>query len=152
MMWSLITKKYINIKSKDGKMVTSLDTIKTMLFELYILDVNKSKKESQEVITLFDELTESIESNFERKLTFIEKDKIKEWIEDGYRKDNILYALKEAMSKKIKSINYMDKMLLQWRKQDERNNEGYTTITDKWHKDIIESSKISGFDVDNKDD
>ena len=92
----------------------------------------------------------TIENNFERKLNFVEKNKIKEWINDGYRKDNIFYALKQTMSKKDKSINSMDNMLLTWKKQNERSSEGYTTITDRWHKDIRESSRLTNIDFNDE--
>ena len=147
----LMTKKYINLKSSNGKMITSLDTIKEMLFELYLLDVNKNKKASNEFKEEFDEILTTIETNFERKLNFIERNKIEEWINDGYRKDNIFYALKQTMNKKDKSINSMDNMLLTWKKQDERSSEGYTTITDRWHKDIRESSHLTGLDFEDED-
>ncbi|MDY4787961.1 MAG: DnaD domain protein [Bacilli bacterium] len=137
---SLMQKKYVTTISKDGKIITSLESLKRILFELYLLDENNAKKSNQEKQT---EILKMIEQTFARPLSFIEVNMINEWLIDGYSKEIILFALKEAISRKIKSINYIDKILLEWKKQEERRNEGYTTITDNWKKDISESNKIT---------
>lgn len=137
---SLMQKKYVTTISKDGKIITSLESLKRILFELYLLDENNAKKNNQEKQK---EILKIIEQTFARPLSFVEVNMINEWLIDGYSKEKILFALKEAISRKIKSINYIDKILLEWKKQEERRNEGYTTITDNWKKDISESNKIT---------
>ena len=52
-------------------------------------------------------------------------------------------ALNEAISMKIKNVRYIDKILLEWRQQEEKEKEGYTTISDKWRSDIEETRKIA---------
>lgn len=137
---SLMQKKYVTTISKDGKIITSLESLKRILFELYLLDENNAKKNNQEKQK---EILKIIEQTFARPLSFVEVNMINEWLIDGYSKEKILFALKEAISRKIKSINYIDKILLEWKKQEERRNEGYTTITDNWKKNISESNKIT---------
>lgn len=137
---SLMQKKYVTTISKDGKIITSVESLKRILFELYLLDENNAKKNNQEKQK---EILKIIEQTFARPLSFVEVNMINEWLIDGYSKEKILFALKEAISRKIKSINYIDKILLEWKKQEERRNEGYTTITDNWKKDISESNKIT---------
>ena len=65
------------------------------------------------------------------------------WFEEGIGDDKILLALNEAIKAKKKNIRYIDKILLEWRQQQERKEEGYTTITENWHKDIKETNEIA---------
>ena len=65
------------------------------------------------------------------------------WFEEGVGDDKILLALNEAIKAKKKNIRYIDKILLEWRQQQERKEEGYTTITENWHKDIKETNEIA---------
>ena len=52
-------------------------------------------------------------------------------------------ALGEAIRNKVRSIRYVDKVLLNYRQQEEIRNEGNTTISDKWRKDIDETMSIA---------
>ena len=149
---NLTQKNYVKMTNKNGKVVTSLSTLKAMLFELAIADINSNKKENNESIELQKEILKIIELNFARPLSSVEVNMVREWLNEGYTKEQIVLAVKEAISKKIKSINYIDKILLEWKKQEERRTEGYTTITDKWKKDISESNKITDLNWINKKD
>jgi DnaD/phage-associated family protein len=70
-------------------------------------------------------------------------DSMNKWFEEGIEDDKIILALNEAIKAKKKNIRYIDKILLEWRQQQERKEEGYTTITDNWHKDIKETNEIA---------
>lgn len=87
------------------------------------------KEEKKEVkITIFD----TFEKEFGRPLSPIEYEIIKGWMEDNFSEDIILLALKEAVYNGVFRLNYIDKILFEWRKkgiqtkQDvERNNKKF---------------------------
>ena len=68
---------------------------------------------------------------------------MQQWLQEGYEEDKIILALKEAVAMKKKNIRYIDKILLEWRQQEERKQEGYTTITKDWKKDIKETIEVA---------
>ena len=72
-----------------------------------------------------------------------EIDIIRDWSEQGYTLDKIKYALAEAVRSKVKSIRYVDKILLNMKQQEERVKEGNTTLSSKWRKDIDETMELA---------
>ena len=57
--------------------------------------------------------------------------------------DLVKSALGEAVRNKVRSIRYVDKVLLNYRQQAEIKKEGTTTISEKWRKDINETMNIA---------
>ena len=88
-------------------------------------------------------LKNSFIAEFARPLTAFEIDIIRDWSEQGYTLDKIKYALAEAIRAKVKSIRYVDKVLLNIKQQEERVKEGNTTISNKWRKDIEETMELA---------
>ena len=68
---NLTQKNYVQMTNKNGKVVTTLETLKKMLFELAIADINSVKKESVESSDLLKEILQTIEANFARPLSFV---------------------------------------------------------------------------------
>lgn len=139
----LIKKGLINIDEVDGKLVTSLAGIQDLLVKIVIADYNKKEALPSENKEAQDNLYQIFENEFGRPLSFVEVDTIRSWFDEGYTKDKIILALKEAVVARAKNIRYIDKILLEWRQQDERSKEGYTTISPEWRKNIDESVKIA---------
>ena len=83
------------------------------------------------------------ENEFGRALTPFEIDTIRDWVESGYTLELIKSALGEAIRNKVRSIRYVDKVLLNYRQQEEIKKEGNTTISEKWRKDIDETMSIA---------
>ena len=83
------------------------------------------------------------ENEFGRTLTPFEIDTIRDWIDTGFSIDLIKSALGEAVRNKVRSIRYVDKILLNYRQQEEMKKEGNTTISEKWRKDINETMNIA---------
>ena len=90
----------------------------------------------------FDYYTQT-ENEFGRALTPFEIDTIRDWIENGFTIDLIKSALGEAVRNKVRSIRYVDRVLLGYRQQEEMKKEGNTTISEKWRKDINETMSIA---------
>ena len=129
------------ITDQDGLTLTSLTGIKELLVDGYVRSYIKDKTKPQSEEKTNDNLISVFETEFGRPLSYLEIQTIKQWVEEGYVEATILNALKTAIGARVKNIRYIDKILLEWRQQEEREQEGYTTITDKWRKDIEESLK-----------
>jgi DNA replication protein len=138
----LMNKGLINlVTEEDGLMSTSITGLKELLIDAYVRTYIKDKTKPEKTEKSNDNLIAIFETEFGRPLSYLEIQTIRKWFEEGYQEVQILNALKTATSAKVKNIRYIDKILLEWRQQEERESEGYTTITDKWRKDIEESMK-----------
>jgi DNA replication protein len=138
----LMNKGLINlVTEEDGLMSTSITGLKELLIDAYVRTYIKDKTKPEKTEKSNDNLIAIFETEFGRPLSYLEIQTIRKWFEEGYQEAQILNALKTATSAKVKNIRYIDKILLEWRQQEERESEGYTTITDKWRKDIEESMK-----------
>lgn len=139
----LFNKGYITLDSnEEGKLQTSLNGLKYILISSLINNEEKPEKEEKD-LEKEKNIFNLFETKFGRPLSFIEMETMNKWFEEGIEDDKILLALNEAIKAKKKNIRYIDKILLEWRQQQERKEEGYTTITDNWHKDIKETNKIA---------
>lgn len=144
---ALLNKNLIIYEEKDGKLATSLNGIKRLLIDEFL------KKEGQpDANKNVQNLYNIYESEFGRPLTYTEIETIKSWLETGFSESQIILALKEAVASKAKNMRYIDKILLNWKQQEERNKEGYTTISEDWRKDMEQSIKIANLDGSNKND
>jgi DNA replication protein len=138
----LMNKGLINlVTEEDGIMSTSITSLKELLIDAYVRTYIKDKTKPEKTEKSNDNLIAIFETEFGRPLSYLEIQTIRKWFEEGYQETQILNALKTATGAKVKNIRYIDKILLEWRQQEERESEGYTTITDKWRKDIEESMK-----------
>jgi DNA replication protein len=138
----LMNKGLINlVTEEDGLMSTSITGLKELLIDAYVRTYIKDKTKPEKTEKSNDNLIAIFETEFGRPLSYLEIQTIRKWFEEGYQEAQILNALKTATGAKVKNIRYIDKILLEWRQQEERESEGYTTITDKWRKDIEESMK-----------
>jgi DNA replication protein len=138
----LMNKGLINlVTEEDGLMSTSITSLKELLIDAYVRTYIKDKTKPEKTEKSNDNLIAIFETEFGRPLSYLEIQTIRKWFEEGYQEAQILNALKTATGAKVKNIRYIDKILLEWRQQEERESEGYTTITDKWRKDIEESMK-----------
>lgn len=75
-----------------------------------IIDEKQEKKVSS---TLFD----TFEKEFGRALSPIEFEIIKGWMENDFSEELILLALKEAVYNGVFRLNYIDKILFEWKKK-----------------------------------
>ena len=71
------------------------------------------KQEKKVSSTLFD----TFEKEFGRALSPIEFEIIKGWMENDFSEELILLALKEAVYNGVFRLNYIDKILFEWKKK-----------------------------------
>ena len=137
---SLSSRGYVLNKNENNKLTTSLDGIKDVLMSQFIMESSKKVSVNNENA---DNIYSLFENEFGRTLTPFEIDTIRDWIDTGFSIDLIKSALGEAVRNKVRSIRYVDKILLNYRQQEEMKKEGNTTISEKWRKDIIETMYIA---------
>ena len=137
---SLSSRGYVLNKNENNKLTTSLDGIKDVLMSQFIMESSKKVSVNNENT---DNIYSLFENEFGRTLTPFEIDTIRDWIDTGFSIDLIKSALGEAVRNKVRSIRYVDKILLNYRQQEEMKKEGNTTISEKWRKDINETMNIA---------
>ncbi len=149
----LITKGYFEYKTVRKQTVASLEPLKNKLYKEFQLflskeeEVAKSKKINEELENIFG----NYEKLLGRTLSPVEISKIHEWISYGYSDKMIIDALKDALSRGKKSIRSVDKILLTWSQRDELQEEGHTSLSSEWDKNLEETIRIAKIDWLNDD-
>jgi len=116
---------YVSVLTDKG--IISLDVLKNekgMLEEKINLS-NFFEKISLSLINEFNDdevvsdnnIYKTIEIEFNRKLTPLECEVIKEWQDNNYTDELIKEALKEASINGVSNLRYIDKILFEWDKQ-----------------------------------
>lgn len=112
---NLVEKNLIDIKLENnslGKMeeYIYIDAFYNKLFSL-VLDSNRVVEEcNTEIFTMF-------EQEMGRTISPMEVEKIREWVNDGISEELIREALKEAVFKNARSINYINSILYSWKQK-----------------------------------
>lgn len=127
MIQSLIERGFLSIpsyKNKQGKAVEfySLEPLYQKMGQLDEEDETNRFKEAK--ATKEGEVFDMIQVEFGRQLSPIEYQKIGDWFQkDGYDPEVVKEALKETILNNVYSLNYMDRILLNWskRKQTQAN-------------------------------
>lgn len=146
---NLMNRGYISTEENNGKLYTSLHGIQDLLIKTFLLSIKKepstqAKSKSKTLYTLF-------ENEFGRPLTYLEMETIRNWLDEEFSEETIKSALNEAVLARAKNIRYIDKILLEWKQQQERKKEGYSTVNDQYRANIEETLKIANLQwVDKK--
>lgn len=122
----LFTKGYIEFITKDDKLYTSIDKIKSILVKCFEKSVftDEELKENEELDQIRKEVFSIFQKEFNRSLTPIEINKIDMRITDGVKKEIIFDSLKDARNRRHLSINYIDKIIIERiRKEDNSGND-----------------------------
>lgn len=123
----LVTNNYLDIDLKlnsEGKQATalSLEPFFTTI-QQHIDSVSVSRFETEVPIDI-PNLVPLFEKEFGRALTPIEFQKLNHWlIDDGYDPQLLHVALKEAVIREALNFNYIDKILINWRKRNIQTKE-----------------------------
>lgn len=119
-----------SISSLSGKDILKIDVIKVGnsheervsldgLYHKLAFFVVSTEVQEEKKINLFD----VFEKEFGRPLSPIEYEIIKGWGENDFSEELILCALKEAVYNGVFRLNYIDKILFEWRKKGIKNKE-----------------------------
>ena len=137
---SLVKKKILNLEN-NGELEINLQPLKKKLINLFKEENTKDQdelndKNLSDILVLF-------ESEFARALSKLEVSTIREWFAQGNSVETIKEALKVATYAKVKTIRYIDKILMEWKRRDEISKNGTSAINDKWRKNIDETIEIA---------
>ena len=66
-----------------------------------------------------------------------------DWLEAGYRDEEIQDALLDALKERKKTIRAVDKILRAKRRDDDIRKEGASAVNDNWDKDIEKTMEIA---------
>lgn len=125
-MNDLFMKGFLDIKTYQGKMVTSIDSTYLKLFDAFkdsmikedeIFSDETKDKDRKEIIALLEE-------TFGRDLTILEIDSINGWFKADTPKSIIINSIKDAKHYKVLDISMIDRLILKkMREQDKYGNE-----------------------------
>ena len=105
-------------KNDSGVLEEKVDI--SLFYEIIFSKIlNKETKENNE-----KDLYDNFEKEFGRTLSPMEYEIINEWIRSGISEELISEALKEAIFNGVKSLRYIDKILISWK------DKGYKSASD----------------------
>ena len=99
----LTAKGYLSLHFQDGKIMFHIDGV---------FEGNKEK-----TIAFDQSMFDMFESEFGRPLTQMELQRMADWL-DQYEQKLIGYALREALTYDHKSFDYIERILIEWKKRD----------------------------------
>ena len=137
---NLIKKDILTLEGRE-KIRISIEPLKKQLIEIFYDEVKKetsspSNKEQNDIFVLF-------ETEFGRALSQFEVNTIKDWFDQGNSASTIKEALNVATLAKVKTIRYIDKVLLEWKRREELAKNGVSPLSDKWRKNLEETMEIA---------
>ena len=141
----LLTRGYMEYVTVNGKTVTSLNPLKEKLYREFSFAVSKEaeNKSNEQLNTALKNIFGTFEEQLNRPLVPAEVSTIREWVSIGYSDDMIINALKEALAQGKRSLKSVDKILLSWAKREDLENEGKTSISEEWSKNLEETIRIA---------
>lgn len=137
---NLIKKNIITLDGKD-KIHISIEPLKKRLIEIFYEELKKetnepSSKDQNDIFVLF-------ENEFGRALSQFEVNTINDWFDQGNTTSTIKEALNVATLAKVKTIRYIDKILLEWKRREEFSKNGVSPLSEKWRKNLEETMEIA---------
>lgn len=150
----LLKKGMIDYVVVNKKTVTTLDPLNNKLYREFQVSLAQEQEvySNRKVEQQLENVYEQFQKLLGRTLSPLEVSRIREWVSFGYSDSMIIDALKEALSKKKKSLRSVDKILLAWSSRDDVEKEGHTLIDENWRKNIEETIKIVQTPWIDKDD
>lgn len=138
---NLIKKDILTLDGKD-KIHISIEPLKKRLVEIFYEELKKetsassTTRDQNDIFVLF-------ETEFGRALSQFEANTIKDWFDQGNSAATIKEALNVATLAKVKTIRYIDKVLLEWKRREELSKDGISPLSEKWRKNLEETMEIA---------
>ncbi len=141
----LMKRGYVSLETKNGKIKTSIDVLKEKAYEQFkksmdeessgLLSENK-EKDLQDLLTYFQD-------KFQRTISPLEREMIGNWINAGYKKEEIQNALLDSFREEKRTVKNIDRVLRSKRMTSDFEKEGYSASSSTWDKDIEETMNIA---------
>ena len=137
---NLIKKDILTLECSE-KLHISIEPLKKKLISIFYDEIKKetsnpTNKEQDDIFVLF-------ETEFGRALSQFEVNTIKDWFEQGNTAATIKEALNVATLAKVKTIRYIDKVLLEWKRREDLAKNGISPLSEKWRKNLEETMEIA---------
>lgn len=136
---NLIKKDILTLDGTNNIQI-SIEPLKKRLVEIFYEELKKetdsSSKDLNDIFVLF-------ETEFGRALSQFEVNTIKDWFDQGNTSATIKEALNVATLAKVKTIRYIDKVLLEWKRRQELAKDGVSPLSEKWRKNLEETMEIA---------
>ena len=141
----LMKRGFVSLDTKNGKIKTSIDSLKEKVYEQFkrsmeeeSIDLLSENKETdlQDLLTYFQE-------KFQRTISPLEREMIGDWIDAGYKKEEIQNALLDSFREGKKTVKNIDRVLRSKRMASDFEKEGYSASSSSWDKDIEETMNIA---------
>ena len=134
---NLMSKGYVTINDTKAGLETSL---KPLIDKLVLNVIVASEKESARCN---DEIYTLLEQSLSRPLTQFEINVVRSWFDNGEKVEKIKEAIELASFTNKKNINYINSVLLEWKRRNDIAESGDSVITNKWRKNISETIEIA---------
>lgn len=137
----LLNKRYLCYKTEDGKLVTSIENIRKIVYsEMKKTLTWEVKKESvQKDESLISDLYSLYEDKSSQPLSPLEKDTIVSWLKNGYSEEEIKNAVLDTARFKKLTIREVERTLKAKRRAKDFSEEGVSAIKDNYDKSIAET-------------
>ena len=137
----LLNKKYLSYKTEEGKLVTSIENIRKIVYsEMKKTLTWEVKKESvQKDESLISDLYSLYEDKASQPLSPLEKDTIVSWLKNGYSEEEIKNAVLDTARFKKLTIRDVERTLKAKRRAKDLSEEGVSAIKDNYDKSIAET-------------
>lgn len=142
---ALLKKDLISYESTPTGLRTSLEPLRAKLYNQFQAGMEKDKVNllSAEREGILTRLNTYFEKRLNRTLSPLEMDVIGNWLDDAYEEEEIRNALEDAIAKRRKSFKSIDKILRAGRTRNDIDKEGYSSVNDRWSKDIEHTIEIA---------
>ena len=142
---SLLKNRMLEYVTTGKKTATTLEPLKQKLFSEFhlYLTLEEEQKKKKEVTVELENIYSEFQKLLGRSLSPVEISRIREWVSYGFTDEQIINALKDALSKGRKLLNSVDKILLSYQVRDDVSTEGISTISKDWDKNLEETIRIA---------
>ncbi len=141
----LLKRGFVSMEMKDNKMRTSIDPLKEKVYAQFkkMMELENASLATEEKENVLQELCEFFESRFQRTLSPLEREMIGNWVNAGYKKQEIEDALLDAFHDGKRTVKAIDRVLRSKRMTQDFEKEGYSASSSSWDKDIEETMAIA---------
>lgn len=134
---NLVTKGLIDLETKKDKNNRVIDKVSLEnLYKNVIASLGDDVKD-EEKLSIFD----TIEKEFDKKLSPIDMEIINGWLEIGTPEELIRGAIKEAAYNGVKTLRYIDQIIYEWDKK------GFKTMEDVNNHLKTKDANVDGEDL-----
>ena len=142
---SLTSRGFLDYESENGKVITSLKPTYNKIIVSFqnelvrIVQGNKNKEVKEELSNIYL----IMQNELGRNLSPLEIEKVREWISQDIKEEVIVSCIHECQHKsKRVTVNQIDKTIAKYLSSRDIEKEGYSSVNEKWKKDIENTIRI----------